>query len=34
MHSMTPDEIAFVITVLVIAAFLVGVVAVAIRLQR
>jgi hypothetical protein len=31
---MTPDEIAFVITVLVIAIFLVGVVAVAIRLQR
>ena len=34
MRSMTPDEIAFVITVLVIAIFLVGVVAVAIRLQR
>jgi hypothetical protein len=31
---MTPDETALVLTVLVIAAFLVGVVAVAIWLQR
>jgi hypothetical protein len=30
MHSMTPDEIASVVTVLVVAVFLVGVVAVAI----
>jgi hypothetical protein len=34
MHSMTPDEIALVLTVLVIAVFLVGIVAVAIGLQR
>jgi hypothetical protein len=34
MHSMTPDEIASVITVSVIAVFVVGVVAVAIWLRR
>jgi hypothetical protein len=34
MHSMTPDEAASVLTVLVVAVFLVGIVAVAIWLQR
>jgi len=34
MHSMTPDEAASVLTVSVVAVFLVGIVAVAIWLQR
>jgi hypothetical protein len=34
MHSITPDEIASVLTLLVVAVFLVGIVAVAIWLQR
>jgi hypothetical protein len=34
MHSMTQDEAASVLTLLVVAVFLVGIVAVAIWLQR
>jgi hypothetical protein len=34
MHSITPDETALVLTLLIVAVFLVGIVAVAIWLER